>query len=232
MIISILRIITKSILPQTPKGLQSSAHLYFIVATVFLLCCIIFCNLQYKLPVMQHYHQTLLHQENSISSLPKLCAVARKIRLPVFGIFMIYMVTLSIFPGFIAEDLQSHIFKDWYPILLISVYNVADLMGKCVTAFYVLKSIKTATWASVSRLLFYPLFIVCLHGPKWLKTEVPMVVLTFLLGLSNGYLTSVLMIVTPKSVAFSESELSAILMIMFLGFGLVGGSVLGWFWII
>jgi equilibrative nucleoside transporter 1/2/3 len=59
-----------------------------------------------------------------------------------------------------------------------------------------------------------------------------MIVLTFLLGFSNGYLTSVLMILAPKSVPYSESELSAIVMTAFLGFGLVGGSVLGWFWIL
>ena len=108
----------------------------------------------------------------------------------------------------------------------------ADLMGKSLTAFYVMQSMTRAIWVATARLLFYPLFVVCLHGPKWLKTEVPMVVLTFLLGFSNGYLTSVLMILTPKSVPLSESELSAIVMTGFLGFGLVGGSVLGWFWIL
>ncbi|XP_054793060.1 equilibrative nucleotide transporter 8-like [Prosopis cineraria] len=238
-IISILRIITKASLPQTPKGLQTSAHLYFIAATIFLLCCIIFCNLQFKLPVMQQYYlhhgiPDIVIVGNSLcSSAPRFWAIAAKIRCHTFGIFIIYVVTLSIFPGFIAEDLVSELFKDWYPILLISVYNIADLMGKCLTAFYIVKSIKTATWACISRFLFYPLFIVCLHGPKWLKSEGPIVVLTFVLGLTNGFLTSCLMIVAPKSVVQpSESELSAIVMIVFLGFGLVGGSVLGWVWLI
>ncbi|KAG4930151.1 hypothetical protein AAZX31_17G110000 [Glycine max] len=230
-IISILRIITKASLPQTPKGLKISAHLYFMVATIFLLCCIIFSNLQHKLPVMQQYHQRL-HQESTVCTGTKFWAVAGKIKGAAFGIFIIYIVTLSIFPGFIAEDLESKILRDWYPILLITVYNLADLMGKSLTAFYVMQSMTRAIWAATARLLFYPLFVVCLHGPKWLKTEVPMVVLTFLLGFSNGYLTSVLMILTPKSVPLSESELSAIVMTGFLGFGLVGGSVLGWFWIL
>jgi equilibrative nucleoside transporter 1/2/3 len=53
-----------------------------------------------------------------------------------------------------------------------------------------------------------------------------------MLGVTNGYLTSVLMILTPKSVSVSESELSAILMVVFLGIGLVGGSIIGWFWVI
>ncbi|ESW27010.1 hypothetical protein PHAVU_003G166000 [Phaseolus vulgaris] len=230
-IISILRIITKASLPQTPKGLKISAHLYFMVATIFLLFCIVLSNLQHKLPVMHQHHQSV-HQESTLCTGTKFWAVAGKIKGAAFGIFIIYIVTLSIFPGFIAEDLESKLLRDWYPILLITVYNLADLMGKSLTAFYVIQSMKRAIWAATSRLLFYPLFVICLHGPKWLKTEVPMVVLTFLLGFSNGYLTSVLMILTPKSVPLSEAELSAIVMTGFLGFGLVGGSVLGWFWIL
>lgn len=145
---------------------------------------------------------------------------------------MIYVVTLSIFPGFIAENLESKLLRDWYPILLITIYNIADLLGKSLTAIYLLNSIKIASWACIARLMFYPLFTACLHGPKWLKTEVPVVTVTFMLGLTNGYLTSVFMILTPKSVPVSEAEISAIVMIVFLGLGLVAGSVLGWFWVI
>nr|AFK40599.1 unknown [Lotus japonicus] len=203
-----------------------------MVAIVFLVCCIVFSNLQHKLPVMQQYQQRLLQENNTVCSGTKFWAVAAKIKGPAFGIFIIYIATLSIFPGFIAEDLESELLKDWYPTILITVYNLADLTGKSLTAFCVPQSITKAIWAATTRLLFYPMFVVCLHGPKWLKTEVPIVVLTFLLGFTNGYLPSVLMILAPKSVPFSESELFAIVMIAFLGFGLVGGSILGWFWVL
>ncbi|KAH7546375.1 hypothetical protein FEM48_Zijuj01G0193900 [Ziziphus jujuba var. spinosa] len=229
-LVSSLRILTKAVLPQTPKGLRTSAHLYFMVSTIILLCCIICCNLLHKLPVMQH--QCRLLQGYPTCSRPQIWGVARKIKWPTFGIFTIYTVTLSIFPGFIAENLHSKLFQDWYPILLITVYNVADLVGKSLTAVYVLEGINKATWACLARLLFYPLFTACLHGPIWMKTETPIIVLTFMLGLTNGYLTSVLMILVPKSVPVSEAELSAIVMVVFLGIGLVSGSVFGWFWII
>ncbi|RVX11130.1 hypothetical protein VitviT2T_016680 [Vitis vinifera] len=229
-LVSILRIITKASLPQTPQGLRTSAHLYFIVSTMILLCCTLSCNLLYKLPVMRH-HQRLIGDDR-LSPRPKFWEVARKIRWPAVGVFMIYVVTLSIFPGFLAENLKSKLLRDWYPILLITVYNISDLVGKSLTAIYVLKSIGKATFACVARLLFYPLFAACLHGPKWLKTEAPVVVLTFMLGVTNGYLTSVIMILTPKSVPVLEAETAAIVMTVFLGMGLVGGSVLSWFWII
>ncbi|MBA0633124.1 hypothetical protein Godav_001772 [Gossypium davidsonii] len=229
-LVSLLRITTKASLPQTPEGLRASAHFYFIVSATIQLCCILCCNLLYKLPVMQQHYRIL--GDDPFCSRPQFWTVARKICWPALGILMIYVVTLSIFPGFIAENLESKFLQDWYPVLLITVYNVADFMGKSLTAIYVLQSIKKATWACISRLLFYPLFTACLHGPKWLKGEIPVVVLTFMLGLTNGYLTSVLMILAPKTVPVSEAELSAIVLVVFLGIGLVSGSVLGWFWII
>ncbi|KAF8034460.1 hypothetical protein BT93_C0693 [Corymbia citriodora subsp. variegata] len=229
-LVSILRIITKASLPQNPQGLRTSAHFYFIVSTFILLLCLICSNLLYKLPVVrQHY---MFHQDNLQCSRLKLQVVAKKIWLPALGIVTIYLVTLSIFPGFIAEDLKSKVLRDWYPVLLITVYNVADLAGKSLTAISVAKSVKKATWGCISRLLFYPLFYFFLHGPDWLKTEAPMATLTFMLGLTNGYLTSVLMILTPKTVPASEAELAAIMMVVFLGIGLVSGSIISWFWII
>ncbi|CAN7138654.1 unnamed protein product [Brassica rapa subsp. narinosa] len=68
--------------------------------------------------------------------------------------------------------------------------------------------------------------------PHWLRTEVPVVVLTFMQGLTSGYLTSVLRIMAPKTVHASEAELAAVFMVVFLGIGLVCGPVLGWVWLI
>ncbi|CBI36321.3 unnamed protein product, partial [Vitis vinifera] len=49
-LVCILRIITKASLPQTPKGLQTSAHFYFIISTFIVVVCIICCNILDKLP--------------------------------------------------------------------------------------------------------------------------------------------------------------------------------------
>ncbi|KAF5741993.1 equilibrative nucleotide transporter 8 isoform X1 [Tripterygium wilfordii] len=229
-LVSLLRIITKASLPRTQQGLRTSAHFYLLISTIILLCCTLCCNLLYKLPVMQLHYKDL--EDDSPYKKPTFFILARKIKWPAFGIMIIYVVTLSIFPGFLAENLSSKLLQDWYPVLLITTYNVADFIGKALTALYVVKSINKAAWGCIARLMFYPFFAACLHGPKWLGTEVPVVVLTFMLGLTNGYLTSVLMILTPKTVPASEAELCAIVMVVFLGVGLVLGSVLGWIWVI
>lgn len=229
-LVSLLRIITKASLPNDPQGLKTSAHFYFIVTTFVLMICIVCCTLLYKLPVMEQHYKLLQHDHPT--SRAKLWDVARTIRWPALAVFIIYTVTLSIFPGFLAENLESKLLKDWYPIMLIITYNIADFIGKSSTAIYMVNSIPKATWGCVGRLLFYPLFTACLHGPKWFKSEEFVVFLTFMLGFTNGYLTSVIMILAPKSVPPSEAEMAAIVMALFLGMGLVSGSVLGWFWII
>ncbi|KAH9328990.1 hypothetical protein KI387_001098 [Taxus chinensis] len=163
---------------------------------------------------------------------PKFWHVLRQIKWLGVGVLLIYVVTLSIFPGYITEDVHSHLLKDWYPILLIACYNIFDLVGKSLTAYFMLESAAIAIGGSVARLLFYPLFYACLHGPHFFHTEIPVVVLTSLLGLTNGYFTSVVMIIAPKVVPLQESETAGIIIVLFLVIGLAMGSVVAWFWVI
>ena len=65
-----------------------------------------------------------------------------------------------------------------------------------------------------------------------LATGFPVTVLTCLLGLTNGYLTSVLMIMAPKAVPLQHSETAGIVIVLFLVVGLAVGSVVSWFWVI
>ncbi|KAH6835190.1 Nucleoside transporter family protein [Perilla frutescens var. hirtella] len=230
-LISILRVITKASLPQTPQGLKSSAEFYFVVSSAALVLCIISCNLLYKLPVMQQHYKDFEHilVMNNYSKL-KFWKTFTQIRFPGFRVFMIYTVTLSIFPEFLAENIKSDMLKDWYPIALIATYNLSDFVGKAMTGIYVMDGIGKATWWCMARLVLYPLFVGCFRGPEWLRAEAPVVVLIVILGLSNGYLTSVIMILAPKVVA--EAEVAAIFMAVLLAMGLVAGSIIGWFWII
>eukprot|EP01018_Ginkgo_biloba_P010708 Gb_12127 [translate_table: standard] len=256
-LVSILRILTKAALPQNAHGLRMSANLYFIVGTVIMALCLVCYNMSNRLPVIQYYNgmkkqtkestltlgnDSLSIQTDGISSElydapekiqgPVFWHVWRKIRWLGFGILLIYVITLSIFPGYLTEDVHSRLLKDWYPILLITGYNLFDLVGKSLTAFYVPESSSIAIASSAARLSFYPLFFACLHGPTFFRMEIPVVILTCLLGLTNGYFTSVLMIIAPKTVPLKEAETAGIVMVLFLAIGLTLGSIMGWFWII
>ncbi|XP_072965637.1 equilibrative nucleotide transporter 1 [Typha angustifolia] len=241
-LVSAMRVFTKAIYPQDANGLRSSAILYFVVGIVVMAICIVCYNVADKLPVVQHYKniklQALKEESSEKGSLTgsawrsTLWNIVGRVKLFGFGLFLIYVVTLSIFPGYITEDVHSELLKDWYPIILIAGYNVFDLIGKTLPALYLLENANTAVGGCVARLLFYPLFYGCLHGPRFLRSEIPVTILTCLLGLTNGYLTGVLMILAPKTVPIQHSENAGIVMVLFLVIGLAFGSVVAWFWVI
>lgn len=241
-LVSFLRIITKAVYSQDSDGLRSSANLYFAVSIVVMVICIGFYNVAHRLPVIKYYNELKVQAVNEEKEekgpltgpvwRATLWYVVGMVKWYGFGIVLIYIVTLSIFPGYITEDVHSQILKDWYSILLITGYNVFDLVGKSLTAVYLLENAKVAIWSCVIRLLFFPLFLGCLHGPKFFRTEIPVTILTCLLGLTNGYLTSVLMILAPKVVQLQHSEIAGIVLVLFLVVGLAIGSIVSWFWVI
>ena len=227
---------------QDAEGLRSSANLYFAVSIVVMAVCVVFYNVTHRLPVMKYYNElkVLAVNEEKEEKGPltgpvwraTLWDIVGRVKWYGLGIVLIYIVTLSIFPGYITEDVHSQLLKDWYSILLITGYNVFDLVGKCLTPVYLLKNSKVAIGGCVARLLFFPLFYGCLHGPEFFRTEIPVTFLTCLLGLTNGYLTSVLMILAPKVVPLQHSETAGIVIVLFLVVGLAIGSIVSWFWVI
>ncbi|KAK8481816.1 hypothetical protein V6N12_017838 [Hibiscus sabdariffa] len=241
-LVSVLRILTKAVFPQDADGLRKSAYLYFFTSIVFMVICIVLYNVVHRLPVMKYYKELKIEaiKEENVEKGPitgpvwraTLWNIVGTVKWYGFGVVLLYVVTLAIFPGYITEDVQSSILKDWYPVLLITAYNLFDMIGKSLTAVYLLENAKVAISACVVRLLFFPIFIGCLHGPEFFRTEIPISLLTCLLGLTNGYLTSVLMIMAPKSVQIQHAETSGIVMVLFLVVGLASGSVIAWFWVI
>lgn len=234
-LVSFMRIFTKAVFPQDIHGLRNSAILYFIVAILFMTLCFCLYNVVRQLPVVKHHNKLRNEQklnQEEFSSHTSIWNVIQTIKWYGFGITLIYIVTLSIFPGSVTEDVHSAVLKDWYAILLITCYNVFDLIGKSLTAVYLLDNTNIALGACFARLLFYPLYLGCLHGPQFLRTEIPVTSLTSLLGLTTGYFASVLMILAPKMVQIQHSETAGILIVVFLILGLAIGSVLSWFWIL
>ncbi|KAM7251717.1 hypothetical protein ACFE04_023600 [Oxalis oulophora] len=241
-LVSFLRILTKSVYSQDAEGLKKSANLYFSVSIVVMFICIVFYNISHNLPVIKYYQELKIQARNDeievIGSMTgpvwrsSLWKLVGRIQWYGIGLVLIYVMTLSIFPGYITEDVHSAVLKDWYGILLISAYNVFDLVGKSLTSIYLLENAKIAISSCLVRLLFLPLFYGCLHGPRFLRTEIPVIALTSLLGLTNGYLTSVLMILAPKVVKLQHAETAGIVMVLFLVLGLALGSISSWFWVV
>ncbi|EPS72985.1 equilibrative nucleoside transporter 1 [Genlisea aurea] len=227
--VSALRILTKAVCSQDGGGLRLSAAIYFVVGIAFMLLNIVFYNLSHKLAVVK-YHQQLKAKDEASS----LCLweVAGSVKWYILSILITFAVTCSIFPGSVTADVQSSYLKDWYPIILVMAYNVSDLVGKSLTSIYIVENPGTAMVGAFARTLFLPAFYFCLKGPEVFRTEVPVTVLTCLLGLSNGYFASVLLIKGPKSVGRKDAETVGFLLVFVLVVGLAVGSVASWFWLL
>ncbi|TXG55277.1 hypothetical protein EZV62_020533 [Acer yangbiense] len=196
--------------------------------------------------------------------------------------FLIYVLTLSIFPGFLSEDTGSHSFGTWYALVLIAMYNVWDLIGIYISLvkFLKLESRKGLMVAVLSRFLLIPAFYfmakygdqrwmimltsvlgltngyitVCVltSAPKGYKVAVLsrfllilvfyftakygdqrwMIMLTFVLGLTNGYLTVCVLTSTPKGYKGPEQNALGNLLVLFLSGGIFAEVILDWLWLI
>lgn len=130
--------------------------------------------------------------------------------LPCAALASVYVVSLAIFPGVLAEDLSPSAAAasgappgGWYPLILFTAYNFGDLSGKAFLPLPKrlarLATDRALLLAAIARgAVFLPVYVAAreLHAPAWV-----VVLVTLALGLTNGYLTFVLMAVVPRRLA-------------------------------
>ncbi|KAI3852670.1 hypothetical protein MKX03_003172 [Papaver bracteatum] len=252
---SALRLITKAAFENSKNGLRKGALLFFGISAFFeLLCVLLYAYVFPKLPIVKYYRAKAA-SEGSKTVSADLAAGGMKTVLPDIeqlfatfagctrgtliqqtadspehGLFLIYILTLSIFPGFLSEDTGKHSLGSWYALVLIAMYNVWDLIGRYIPVikFLKLKSRKGLVIAALSRFLLIPCFyFTAKYGDQgW------MILLTSFLGLTNGYLTVCVLTVAPEGYKGPEQNALGNLLVFFLGMGIFAGVTSDWLWLI
>ncbi|KAH8511996.1 hypothetical protein H0E87_009256 [Populus deltoides] len=145
-------------------------------------------------------------------------------------LFLIYVLTLSIFPGFLYEDTGKHQLGSWYSLVLVAMFNVWDLISRYIPLVECLKleSRNGLMVASLSRFLLVPaFFFTAKYGDQgW------MIMLTSFLGLTNGYLSVCVLTEAPKGYKGPEQNALGNLLVLCLFAGIFAGVVLDWLWLI
>eukprot|EP01023_Acetabularia_acetabulum_P009707 TRINITY_DN14390_c0_g1_i3.p1 TRINITY_DN14390_c0_g1~~TRINITY_DN14390_c0_g1_i3.p1 ORF type:complete len:424 (-),score=43.72 TRINITY_DN14390_c0_g1_i3:1298-2569(-) len=243
--VSILRIITKA---SMEKNARASAMLYFSISVVFTFMCTLLYSVY--LPNIPYIKQNLgrkyqvikfelEHEELDFNSDQTITSekqgkfryffAFKKVWREALSNFLIYVITLSIFPGFLVEDIESPGLKTWYPVLLIFMFNFADFVGKSLPPFNLLQKSSLILFWTVMRVFFIPIFAVSAHyklQDYWFFT------LTFVLGVSNGYLTDLAMMSAPLKLKQAVmQEIVGNIMVFALVSGLLVGAILGWIWV-
>ncbi|XP_043805464.1 equilibrative nucleotide transporter 3 isoform X3 [Manihot esculenta] len=252
---SALRLITKAAFENSRDGLRKGAILFFAISAFFeLLCVILYAYIFPKVPMVKYYRSKAA-LEGSKTVLDDLVAGGIQTLLPVeteedtkqqdrlssrelliqnidyeIDLFLVYVLTLSIFPGFLSEDAGSHSSGGWYSLVLITMFNVGDLVGRYIPLLQLLKleSRKGLMIAVLSRFLLIPAFYFTVkYGDQgW------MIILTSFLGLTNGYLTVCVVTSAPEGYKGPEQNALGNLLVFFLFGGIFAGAALDWLWLI
>lgn len=252
-----LRLVTKAAFDKTDNGLRKGVMLFLAISTFSeFLCVLLYAFVFAKLPIVKHFRRKAA-SEGSKTVSADLAAAGIKTtdtgetgddddlkhdRLSnkqlllqnidyVLDLFFIYVLTLSIFPGFLYENTgNDHQLGSWYPVVLIAMYNVWDLIARYIPLIECirLESRKGLMVACLSRFLLIPCFyFTAKYGDQgW------MIMLVSFLGLTNGYLTVCVLTVAPRGYKAPEQNALGNLLVVFLLGGIFAGVALDWLWII
>ncbi|XP_074334417.1 equilibrative nucleotide transporter 3-like [Apium graveolens] len=250
-----LRLMTKAAFENSGDGLRKGTMLFLSIATFLEFLCIFLYALVFpKLPVVKYYRSKAASEGSTTVSSDLAAAGIHKQEIQqvednadskkrltnkelcfqnidyLLDLFLIYVLTLSIFPGFLYENTGKHHLGSWYPLVLIAMYNVLDLIGRYVPMIDLIKleSRKGLMIAILSRFLLIPAFyFTAKYGDQgW------MILLVSFLGLTNGYLTVCVMTVAPKGYKGPEQNALGNLLVLFLLGGIFAGVSLDWLWLI
>ncbi|XP_032447468.1 equilibrative nucleoside transporter 4 isoform X1 [Lynx canadensis] len=136
-------------------------------------------------------------------------AVARAIWADMLSIAVTYFITLCLFPG-LESEVRHCVLGEWLPILIMAVFNLSDFVGKILAALPVDWRGTHLLACSCLRVVFIPLFILCVYpsGTPALRHPAWPCVFSLLMGISNGYFGSVPMILAAGKVSPKQRELA------------------------
>lgn len=113
------------------------------------------------------------------------------------------------YPGIASEIVSCHL-GSWMPILMMAIFNGADLIGKMLSS-------SSSHWTGgrlvrwcIVRIILIPLLLMCTvprNSPIFSEVIFPFVFI-LILGLSNGVLGSVPIIQAPSKVEDYHRELT------------------------
>ncbi|KAL9846724.1 equilibrative nucleoside transporter 3 isoform 2-T2 [Geothlypis trichas] len=173
------------------------------------------------------------------AGVPPLRPILQKTALLGFCLFYVFFISIIIFPSLSSniESVSKASGSPWStkyftPLTCFLLYNFADWCGRQVTAWIQVPGPKSKLLPALVllRTIFLPLFILSNYQPRaHIRTvlfhrDIYPVVFTALLGLSNGYLGTLVMVYGPKIVPKELAEAAGVVMSFYLVLGLALGS--------
>lgn len=176
---------------------------------------------------------------SSESSTPPLWPILKRTAGLGFCILYLFFITSLVFPA-ISTNIESvdkgsgslWTTKFFIPLTTFLLFNFADLCGRQVTAWIQVPGPRSKVLPGLVllRTCLLPLFIFCNYQPRIhlhtvvFQSDLYPVLFTSLLGLSNGYLSTLALMYGPKIVPRELAEATGVVMSFYVCLGLVLGS--------
>ncbi|CBI40864.3 unnamed protein product, partial [Vitis vinifera] len=248
---SALRLMTKAVFGKSDDGERNGAMLFLgIPAFVGLLCTFLCAFIFPKLSTVKYYRMKAA-SEGSQTVSADLAVVGIQTEQSQAGddtqerlsnkqlffqnidyaleAFLGHLVTLSIFPGFLFENTGKHQLGSWYPLVLITVFNVWDMISRY---FPVVKCLRLPRRGLMVGILIQFLFIPVFYFTAKYGDQGWMILLTSFLGIFNGYLTVCVFTNAPKGYKGPEQNALGNMLTLCLHCGIFAGVACDWLWLI
>ncbi|GAA5892877.1 nucleoside transmembrane transporter FUN26 [Sporobolomyces salmoneus] len=252
--------------PVPPAAIRQTAFSFFLTIGIFAvvswLCYAVLIRLPlYRLVIRSEFDEDAQHQaeQNHSSSnsngdgtgkgsedtpAASLRVVERKVRKLGIAMFLVFGVTLSVFPSITSSILSV---KTGHPDakliqqpelfvpLGFAVFAAGDWFGRVLPQW---EKLAWTNWkglmaCSVARFAFIPLFLMCNQQAgggqhTMIKSDIAYVVIMFLFSSSNGYISTLIMLasVVEPSLEADEVDIAATCLAFYLTAGLAGGSLI------
>ncbi|XP_029365293.1 equilibrative nucleoside transporter 4 isoform X2 [Echeneis naucrates] len=155
--------------------------------------------------------------------------VSRVIWAYMLSIAVTYSITLCLFPG-LESEIREPTLGEWLPILIMATFNMSDFVGKILAALPYDWSGGRLLFFSCLRVVFIPLFVMCVYPANAPTLSHPAwpCLFSLLMGVTNGYFGSVPMIQAAGKVPPEQRELAGNTMTVSYMTGLMVGSAVAY----
>lgn len=233
-----------------------SAFYCFILANVFLGGSLVSVAIMSRTDIYIHFTRSrdpasshpetspLLDSPSQPPPDPEISSVLSSIRLEALTVYVIYVVTLGCFPALtvLVESTEGRSKRagPWEAIYFVPVccfllYNIGDYIGRALCAIPYIPELPSslALIFALLRVVFFPLFLFCNlapmerhYTPVLFQSDPVYCAIMLCFAITNGYLTSAVMVAAPLKVESHEKQTASNLMGGILGCGLITGALL------
>ncbi|XP_071522125.1 equilibrative nucleoside transporter 1 isoform X2 [Panulirus ornatus] len=211
---AVINIIAIAVAP----NIRTSAIYYFITALFVLLACF---DTYFALPLNRfyRYHEAVHDQAKKTAkrnpNRPKVpyWYIFKKAFPQLFNVFMVFFVTLAVFPAVLADTCRTEENfpvppKYFQAITCFLTFNLFAMFGNMLPGLFTWPGPRFLFIPVLMRIFLIPAFVLCHYYPVDVKRIMPVLidsdwaywVLALILGITSGYYSSLAMMYCPRTV--------------------------------